>query len=94
MAITSDEIVKDLVESLVKYGTYSFDDKGPSEVMDINFIASELREMPAKVAGTLMKEVAAKNIRGEALINCIASCLDDMPDVWFNEMVDVSGADY
>lgn len=94
MPITSDEIVKDLKEALERFGTYSFDDKGPSEVMDLDEIVSELRGMSAKDAGAIMKEVVAKNKRGQHLIDCIASCLDDTPDAWFNEMIEVSGAEY
>ena len=94
MAITSNEIVKDLIEALSMFGTYTFDDKGPHEVMDLDYIVGELRELSAKDAGTIMKEVAAKNDRGQHLIDHIASGLDDMPDAWFNEMLDVSGAEY
>lgn len=91
--MTGKEIIKDLEAALKMFGTYSYYDKGPHEVMDVESIASELRLISAKDAGTIMKEVGAHE-HGERLRDELAGHMDDMPERWFTEMLEVSGAEY
>jgi hypothetical protein len=90
--ITSKDILKQLKSALKQFGTYSFDDKGAHEVMDLDAICAELRSMPAKDAGKVMKQVeAGDKERGQALVDQLASNMDESPEKWFEEVLRVSG---
>jgi hypothetical protein len=91
--ITAKEIIKQLKTALKKFGEYSLLDKGPSEVMMVNPIVAELRKMSAEDAGIILKEVAGLHEHGQFLANHLVSCLDDMPEDWFNEILRISGAE-
>lgn len=92
--ITANEIVAKLDEALKKFGTYSFEDKGAQEVMDLKEITSKLEKMTSSKAGEVMKSVAEKHDYGQSLINQLASALDNMPEEWFEDMITISGAEY
>jgi hypothetical protein len=90
--ITSKDILKQLKAALKKFGEYSFDDKGASEVMDLDAICAELRHMPAKDAGEVLKQVeAGDKERGQALVDQLASNMEESPEEWFEEVLRVSG---
>jgi hypothetical protein len=91
--MTAKEIIKDLKEALKMFGTYNYYDKGVDEVFNYRPIVKELEKMSAKDAGTLMKELSAYE-HGPHLVNALANDLDHMPEVWFTEMLDLSGAEY
>ena len=79
--ITSKEILKRLKSALKQFGTYSFDDKGASEIMDLDSIVAELRHMPAKDAGEVLKQVeAGDEERGQALVDQLASNMEESPE--------------
>lgn len=93
--ITSKQILDELQSALKEFGTYSFDDKGPDEVMNLLPIITELKSLTAKQAGLILKEVASsKNERGKRLAESLVSDLDRMPDEWFDELLEVSGLEY
>ena len=90
--ITAKEILKRLKSALKQFGEYSFDDKGAHEVMDLDSICAELRSMPAKDAGRVMKQVeAGDKERGQALVDQLASNMEESPEEWFEEVLRVSG---
>lgn len=95
LIMTSKIILAKLNEALKKFGTYSFDDKGADEIMDIASINGKLRKLSPEKAGLILKEVInSSNKRGKALAECLVSDLDDMPEKWFNTLLEVSGAEY
>ena len=92
--ISAKVILKKLDEALKMFGTYSYYDKGPDEVMNVMSIANELKELTAKEAGEILKEVGNAE-HGEHLRDCLANCMDNVKDdKWFEEMLEVSGAEY
>ena len=46
----TNECLTELGVALKRFGTYSFDDKGPGEVMDIDRLVGKLRDKLAKDA--------------------------------------------
>lgn len=92
----ANDILVDLASALKQFGEYSFDDKGPDEVMDLDKWASKLRNLQADQAGRVMKLVGEgrKDGRGERLRDQFAIHLQDQPDQWFEVMLETSGAEY
>lgn len=92
--ITVGDIIGQLEEALVEFGTYSFDDKGPHEVMDLDPITKRLKELEADDAGYILKEVIARHERGQILVTSIVNSLDDQPDDWFDKVNEMTGGTY
>jgi hypothetical protein len=93
--MTSKFILSKLKEALEKFGTYSFDDKGPDEVMNTQSIINELKTLSSEQAGLILKEVSlSKNERGKRLAECLVSGLDDMPEEWFENLLKISEVEY
>jgi len=49
---------KDLTEALTIFGVYSFDDKGPHEVMDVDALVSMFRKVDVTVAAEALLNLA------------------------------------
>ncbi len=92
--ITANEITTKLDEALKRFGTYQFEDKGADEIMDMQEIAEKLKTMTSTQAGQVMKQVASSHDRGQQLINDLVMSLDSMDEEWFEDMLNVSGAEY
>ena len=92
------EILKDLDKALKDFGTYTFDDKGPHEVMFIDDFTSRLKALPYKEAAEVLKLVGEgrKDTRGETLRDTLVGSMDDAPltDEQFEELLKISGAEY
>lgn len=43
----SDSIAQAINDAVKSFGTYAYNDKGPSEVMDLNAILADIRKMPS-----------------------------------------------
>lgn len=83
------DILTELGTALKQFGTYSFDDKGAYEVMDIDAIAAQLREMTAANAAKVIIEVArSKKYKGRGL--SVAETIVEQLDDW-NELFDIGG---
>lgn len=83
--ITKARIMSLLEEALVLFGTYTFDDKGPSEVMSIADFTVPLRAMTAADAAAVLVEVARSpeyDGRGARLAEYIVLDLDDWDDLF------------
>jgi hypothetical protein len=79
-----------LGEALKHFGTYSFDDKGASEVMDLDDLLEPLQKLPAKEAGTVLLELAKSpkyEGRGERLASELLLELQDWDELFENEAV-------
>lgn len=55
------ECLAELGVALKRFGTYSFDDKGPSGVMDIDLLVEKLRVLPVVEATAVLLELASCN---------------------------------
>ena len=95
MTNAAKEILQELRDALEQFGTYSFDDKGAYEVMDLNSISSSLRKLPSDMVGKILKEVGegGEDGRAESLRDQIYGEFQEMPDDWFEEVGRISGAE-
>ncbi len=78
------ECLTELGVALKQFGTYSFDDKGPYEVMDVESLARKLRVMPVAEATTVLLELAASpehKGRGNSLASTLVGELDDWEEL-------------
>lgn len=95
--MTAENILEKLAEALTRFGTYSFDDKGPYEVMNIAPIARFVKTLSKEDAAKIIKEVIEAegfSDRNKELANTIAGECDDMPEDWFDYVLENSGAEY
>lgn len=75
-----------LNKALKQYGTYTFDDKGPHEVMDVEPLKEELKVMPSEDAlAALRLMVARKDGRGHVLAETIIGELRGEGVEWLGE---------
>ena len=80
----TNECLTELGVALKRFGTYSFDDKGPSEVMDIDRLVRKLRVMPVAEATSVLLELASCNEydgRSNELASVLVSELDDWDEL-------------
>ena len=89
------QLLKELEEALVMFGEYSFDDKGCFEVMDLYSTVNQIKKLPPDIAGLILKEVSegGRDGRGEVLRDSLYGELQEMPDDWFEEVGNISGAE-
>jgi hypothetical protein len=94
--MTAENILEKLNEALTKFGTYSFDDKGPHEVMNIGAISDYIKTLSKEDAVAIIKEVI--DVEGyskrKVLADAIVGDCDNMPEDWFDYVLDNSGAEY
>lgn len=76
--------------AIKKFGTYSFWDKGPSEVMNLSPFVSALREMTAEDAAQKLKELSDMGDGQARVVNEMLVDLQDM-DEWLDQVLDISG---
>lgn len=57
MSLTLEDYKKRIKEALSDFGTYTFSDKGPEEVMDMNELERDLRARSAEDAAKLLVEL-------------------------------------
>lgn len=82
-----DECLSELGLALKRFGTYTFDDKGAHEVMDVDVLAEKFRKMSVEDASTVLLALAkSKNHdgRGESLV---ASILNELAE--WDELLDL-----
>lgn len=93
--IDIDPIAKDIMlktdEALDRFGKYSFEDKGPWEVMDITSLTNQLKDKTAKDVGSILSKVLDNYNNqnyAKSVVGCIIGQLDSMPEDWFDELLD------
>lgn len=73
-------------KSLKDFGTYTFDDKGVREVMDLNLFIDVLRRMPpveaAEVILSLSTATEIIDSRGRAVAGALVGELDDWDELF------------
>ncbi|KKM97502.1 hypothetical protein LCGC14_1167530 [marine sediment metagenome] len=81
------KIIEEMHLSLKEYGTYTFWDKGPQEVMGVSEWASKIENLPADEARELLETICDYSKEGAKLANCIVDSLDDSPEDWWNKLM-------
>ena len=95
--MTPKDVLIQMKEALKRFGTYSFDDKGPHEVMDIFSITNYVKLLPKEEAVEFIKEIVDSqgySDRNKDVANAIFGDCDDMSDEWFKYVLENSGAEY
>lgn len=81
-------ILSELGIALKQFGTYSFDDKGPSEVMDIPDLARKLRCLDSDVAAKIIIEVSKSKKykgRGYTVAQTLVQYLENWDELFLND---------
>ena len=84
------DIVAQTKEALRIFGSYTFWDKQPYEVMDIEMIANELKMIDPTEAGSILqalwvyKDPEFKEGELREVANCIMCELDSQPKTWWD----------
>ncbi len=79
------ECLEDIGIALKSFGTYSFDDKGPTEVMDVDSIVEKFRSLSVNEAGKAILALAQSKKhggRGEYLASTILCEMQDWDDLF------------
>lgn len=76
------KLLAELAAALRKFGNYSFDDKGPAEVMDIAPLVNDLRGLPAAEAAQVLRELALSRASGRDRPRSLATHLVGEMEHW------------
>ena len=68
-------------EALNDFGSYTFSDKGPQEVMDTALIEEELRKLEAMEAAVILNELYDANEYTALLVEYLFDALDDWDEL-------------
>jgi hypothetical protein len=93
MNTIQERVIKELGKALKMFGTYSFDDKGPDEVMNIEQFVTELETMPVADAAVAILEIATmkySNGRTLRVAEYLVQRLEEN-EKFFDELVKVPG---
>lgn len=83
-------IMSEIDKAIKKFGEYSFDDKGPWEVMNFDSIVKDLKDKSMKEIGSILSEVLdhySNQNRAMETVSCIISELDYLPEDQFDELL-------
>ncbi len=86
----ANDIMKDIDKAIELFGSYSFDDKGPYEVMNLVPIVKKLKDKPISEIGSILSEVLDKYSdlsRSTEVVNCILGEFDTLPKDKFDELL-------
>ncbi len=79
-----DKVTKDLEEAFYYFGRYTFDDKGPIEVMDIENFAEEIMSLSGKEAGIWLEALAKISNDLQVVASSIYMQCDEMDEKWWD----------
>ena len=82
-----DECLTELGLALKRFGTYSFDDKGAEEVMDVEVLAEKFRKMSVEDASTVLLALAKSKKHGGRGESLVASILNELAE--WDELLDL-----
>jgi hypothetical protein len=91
ISLDAIEIINKIDAAIQKFGTYSYDDKGPYEVMNIDEIINNLKTKPIKEIGKILSEVLDNypdQRRASYFVNTIIGEFDYLPEEEFDELFD------
>lgn len=78
-----EECFTAIQQALKEFGSYTFLDKGASEVMDVDVIAKKIRAMSEEESGRILEKIALSNEYGERLVCDLLYELQDVSStVW------------
>lgn len=60
-----ERCVSEINDAIEQFGSYSYGDKGPQEVMDLGPLLAELKKMPAQDAAQALRSVAHSKAKGD-----------------------------
>lgn len=83
-------IMNETDKAIKKYGEYSFDDKGPWEVMNFDSIIKDLKEKSVTEIANILSEVLdnyPNYNRVSSVVSCIISELDYLPEDEFEQLL-------
>lgn len=93
-----DQAAKDVEESLDMFGTYTFGDKGPQEVMDIDEWVKKIETLSADDAAETLTAISQTPIHGDdgkgehcygsQFAACVGGCLEDWDEVMEHELAE------
>ena len=86
-----NEFKADLEAALLMFGTYAFDDKGASEVLDIDLMTCRLRELSPRGAAAVLHEMWLSEELGgrlSRLASELACALDDWNELFEQELME------
>ena len=78
--IFSDRARLALIEAKDQFGSYSYNDKGPDEVMDVDELVRELKKLPTDTMITQLLHLASRTdcpLDPSALVTSILHSLDE-----------------
>lgn len=85
------DFIKKIKDALTRFGSYTFLDKGPDEVIDMSNIVGKLSNLDIKTIGTILTQcLDSKDVKPEftsAFVENVISCLDDRSD--FEELFEL-----
>jgi hypothetical protein len=87
--ITAQDCIDAIDIALIKFGTYSYYDKGAHEVMDIDAIEEQMKDMSASQIADVLADVR-KHKHGEEFVQtmmCNLDTRDDLNDLYADERV-------
>ena len=77
----SNKYLDQVYEALNDFGSYTFSDKGPQEVMDTALIEEELRKLEAMEAAVILNELYDANEYTAMLVEYLFDALDDWDEL-------------
>jgi hypothetical protein len=76
-------VLSETKTAIKTFGRYSFDDKGPHEVMSIGVLADELRVLPPEEAGAYLEALAVLGPDYKTVADALLSTMDDASTPWW-----------
>jgi hypothetical protein len=86
------ELIGKIDKTIQKFGTYSYDDKGPYEVMNMKEIMIGLQVKPITEIGKILSEVLDNYPvygRAHSFVCCVIGELDYLPEEEFDKLFDL-----
>ena len=88
-----EKLLKEVKQAIKEFGTYSFDDKGPEEVMNVSPLIREFKSLNLQDKKQVVKNLK-KNNRGNSVLICILGDLEsNMQEVEFKEILKEASQD-
>lgn len=86
-------ILTEIKEAIREFGTYAFDDKGPSEVMNTSPLINEFKKLPMNEKLQVVEELKSSDRATQVLIECVGSLETTLPPAEFNQILDAAHED-
>ncbi len=85
MPVTADECIKAIESAIKEFGSYTYHDKGPKEVMDLYSLVTRFKTMSMSELAGLLNEVL-KHEDGETFVSSVLLELQTIPDKQWEEL--------